>query len=191
MVIDRVVNAPFFQSFDHIQTPEVVNERETFDIFNFPENHVARRPSDSYFLHKSEIKKESLLLRPHTSVMRYYYLIEGKAKEVLEKTGEVKALSRGKVYRVDELDKSHHECFHQIDGLRITAKDKEIINQDTLKEVLGNTIKALFGEQVQYRFNVDQFPYTTDSLEVEVEYEGNWIEVTGAGVVHPTVLESL
>ena len=191
MVIQNVVNAPFFQSFDHIQTPEVVNERETFDIFNFPETHVARRPSDSYFLHKSEIKKESLLLRPHTSVMRYYYLIEGKAKELLETTGECKALSRGKVYRVDELDKSHHECFHQIDWLRITAKDKEIINQDTLKEVLWNTIKALFGEHVQYRFNVDQFPYTTDSLEVEVEYEWNRIEVTGAGVVHPNVLNSL
>lgn len=191
MVINNVINAPFFQSFDHIQVPEIVNERETFDIFNFPEDHVARRPSDSYFVHKSDNRKESMLLRPHTSVMRYYYLIEWKAKEILEKTWEVKALSRGKVYRVDELDKSHHECFHQIDGLRITAKDKEIINQDTLKEVLGNTIKALFGEQVQYRFNVDQFPYTTDSLEVEVEYEGKWIEVTWAGVVHPNVLEKL
>ncbi|HBB04803.1 TPA: hypothetical protein DCZ39_08185 [Patescibacteria group bacterium] len=48
------------------------------------------------------------------------------------------------MYRVDELDKTHHECFHQIDGLRITSKEKEIINQDTLKEVLSNTIKALF-----------------------------------------------
>jgi phenylalanyl-tRNA synthetase alpha subunit len=53
-------------------------------------------------------------------------------------------LSYGKVYRVDELDKTHHECFHQIDGLKITEKSKEIINEDTLKEVLSNTIKALF-----------------------------------------------
>ena len=52
-------------------------------------------------------------------------------------------------------------------------------------------IKALFGDQVKFKFNKDQFPYTTDSLEVEVEYEGKRIEVTGAGVVHPTVLEKL
>lgn len=92
---------------------------------------------------------------------------------------------------MDELDKTHHECFHQIDGLRIVAKDREIIDQNTLKDVLSATIKALFGESVQYRFHADQFPYTLDSLEVEVEYEGQWIEVLGAGIVHPSVLEKL
>lgn len=191
MVVQSIITAPFFQTFDHINSPQIVSEWETFDLFNFPEDHIVRRPSDSYFLNKSEIKKESMLLRPHTSVMRYYYLIEAKARGILEKEGEVKALSWGKTYRVDELDKSHHECFHQIDWLRIVAKDKEIINQDTLKEVLSNTIKALFGEGVNLRFNKDQFPYTTDSLEVEVEYDGKWIEVLGAWIVHPTVFEKL
>lgn len=166
-------------------------EWETFDLFNFPEAHVARRPSDSHFIHKSENTKDSILLRPHTSVMWYYYLLTQGGKEKLEQTGEVKALSRGKVYRVDELDNTHHECFHQIDGLRITSKEKEIINQGTLKEVLGNTIKALFGPEVEYRFSPDNFPYTKDSLEAEVLYEGKWIEVLGAGVVHDTVLEKL
>ncbi len=191
LIIQKIISSNFFEGFDHIQVPQVVSEWETFDLFNFPEDHVARRPSDSYFIQKNETKKESILLRPHTSVMWYYYLIEWWAKEILEKTWEVKALSWGKVYRVDELDKTHHECFHQIDGLRITAKDKEIINQDTLKEVLWNTIKALFGQDAKYRFNVDQFPYTTDSLEVEVWYEWKWLEVTGAWVVHPTVLSKL
>ncbi|HBB04804.1 TPA: hypothetical protein DCZ39_08190 [Patescibacteria group bacterium] len=59
-----------------MDVPQFVSEWETFDLFNFPENHVARRPSDSYFVNKSEIKKESILLRPHTSVMWYHYLIE-------------------------------------------------------------------------------------------------------------------
>ena len=191
IIIQRIINSEFFQWFDHIKVPEIVNEWETFDLFNFPQDHVTRRPSDSYFLQKSEDKKESTLLRPHTSVMWYYYLIDQWAKETLEQTWEVEALSWWKVYRVDELDKTHHECFHQIDGLKITSKDKEIINQDTLKEVLSNTIKALFWEGVNYRFNEDTFPYTTDSLEVEVESEWEWIEVLGAGVVHPSVLEKL
>ncbi len=191
MIVEAIVSAPFFQGFAQAVTPEIVSEWETFDLFNFPENHVARRPSDSYFLNKSEIKKESILLRPHTSVMWYYHLIANVGKEQLEREGEIKALCSGKVYRVDELDKSHHECFHQIDGLRIVEKSREIINQDTLKEVLSATIHAVFGQDVKYRFNEDSFPYTTDSLEVEVDYEGRWIEVLGAGVVHPSVLEKL
>ena len=191
LVINKILSAEFYNWFDYIEVPQFVSEWETFDLFNFAEDHVARRPSDSYFVNKSEVKKESILLRPHTSVMWYYYLIEWKAKEILEKDWEVRALSYWKVYRVDELDKTHHECFHQIDWLRITAKDKEIINQDTLKDVLSNTIKALFGENITFRFNQDQFPYTTDSLEVEVEFEGKRLEILWAWVVHPTVLEKL
>jgi len=191
MIIEKILESEFFKWFDNITTPEIVSEWETFDLFNFSENHVARRPSDSYFVKKSENKNESMLLRPHTSVMRYYYLLEWNGKSKLEKTGEVRALSQWKVYRVDTLDKHHHECFHQIDGLRILSKEKWTIDQSTLKDVLSNTIKTLFGENVKYRFNEDTFPYTVDSLEAEVEYEWKRIEVLWAWVVNPTVLEKL
>ncbi len=191
MIIDKISNADFYNWFKCIESPHIVSEFETFDLFNFPEKHVARRPSDSYFINKSSDTKNSMLLRPHTSVMWYHYLLKQWWKEELDKNGEIKALSWWKVYRVDELDKTHHECFHQIDWLKITEKSKEIINQDTLKEVLSSTIKALFWENVEYRFNVDQFPYTIDSLEVEVMYNWKWLEVLWAWVVHPTVLEKL
>jgi len=75
MVIEKITSSPFYDSFDHVPTPHIVAEWETFDLFNFPQDHVARRPSDSYFIHKSENTKESMLLRPHTSVMWYHYLI--------------------------------------------------------------------------------------------------------------------
>lgn len=77
MIVESITASSFFSDFLHIQVPEIVSEWETFDLFNFPENHVARRPSDSYFLQKSAIKKESMLLRPHTSVMWYYHLANG------------------------------------------------------------------------------------------------------------------
>lgn len=191
MVINRIISSPFYNSFDYIITPEIVAEWETFNLFNFPINHVARRPSDSHFINKSTDTKNSILLRPHTSVMWYHYLLNQWWKKKLEETWEVKALSWWKVYRVDELDKTHHECFHQIDWLKITSKDKEIINQNTLKEVLINTIKALFWNDVEYRFSEDYFPYTIDSLEAEVNYKWKWIEVLWAWVVHPKVLEKL
>lgn len=190
VLIENIVDSPFYSSFDKIEVPQIVGEFETFDLFNFPENHVARRPSDSYFINKTTDTKNSILLRPHTSIMWYHYLVKWGWIEKLEKDGEVKALSWWKVYRVDEFDKTHHECFHQIDGLRLTSKEKEIINADTLKEVLWNTIKAIFWD-IEYRFNADSFPYTTDSLEVEVKYKWKWLEVTWAWVVHPTVLEKL
>ncbi len=190
-IVRQLTESPAYAGFEHPTIPEIVAEWETFDLFNFPENHVARRPSDSYFLEKSEDHRQSFLLRPHTSVMWYHYLVNGGGKERLEREGEVKALSWGKVYRVDELDKTHHECFHQIDGLRIVAKDRETIGQSTLKEVLAGTIKAIFGEGAEYRFNEDSFPYTTDSLEAEVFHKDKWMEVNGAGVVHPKVLRKL
>jgi len=191
MVIDKIVESEFFDWFNHVKVPEVVGEFETFDLFNFPEDHVARRPSDSYFINKSDDRKNSMLLRPHTSVMWYHYLLKQWWKEKLENEGEIKALSWWKVYRVDELDKTHHECFHQVDGLRLVEKEKEIINQDTLKEVLWVTIESIFWENVEYKFHKDSFPYTTDSLEAYVKFNDKWVEVLWAWIVEPTVLEKL
>lgn len=191
MIVEKVTKSDFFSDFEIFTSPEVVKEFETFDLFYFPENHVARRPSDSYFLQKTSEKEANILLRPHTTIMWYHYLIQSNWIEKLHNTWEIKVLSYWKTYRVDELDKTHHECFHQIDWLRICEKQKEIINQETLKKVLSNMIKALFWDKVEYRFNVDHFPYTIDSLEVEVKFNNKWLEVTWAWVVHPTVLEKL
>lgn len=191
MIVEKLTSSDYFKDFTIFSSPEVVKEFETFDLFYFPEDHVARRSSDSYFLQKTNNKDDNLLLRPHTTIMWYHYLVKWEWWEKLKKDGEIKLLSYWKTYRVDELDKNHHECFHQIDWLKISLKEKEIINQDTLKEVLSNTIKSIFGENVEFRFNVDTFPYTTDSLEVEVKNGEKWLEVLWAGVVKWEVLEKL
>lgn len=190
MVAEKITKSEYFKDFEIFSSPEIVKEFETFDLFYFPENHVARRPSDSYFIEKTDKKENNILLRPHTTTLWYHYLLWNNGIEKLKNTWEIKVLSYWKVYRVDELDKTHHECFHQIDWLKITEKSKEIINEDTLKEVLSNTIKALFWE-IEFRFNRDSFPYTTDSLEVEVMYNWKWLEVLWAWVVKGEVLEKL
>lgn len=192
MICSRVLNSSYYESFSHIEVPEVVAEYETFDMFHFPKEHVARRMSDSYFIEKDyEDTKKSMLLRPHTTIMWYHYLVKWDGMKLLEQNGEIQILSSGKVYRVDELDTTHHECFHQIDGLKLIRRDKEIITQKTLKEVLTETITSIFGKDVPHTFHEDSFPYTTESLEVEVEYNGKKIEVLGAWIVHPSVLELL
>ncbi len=191
LIIDSIKNDEFYSSFEDIEASEIASEWATFDVFNFPEDHVARRTSDSYFLLKSNNVSESILLRPHTSIVRYDYLMTMDWKKKLEEEGEIKILSSWKVYRVDTLDPTHHECFHQIDWLRIVKKDKEIITQETLKDVLTVTIKAVFGDDVEFKFYEDSFPYTVESLEAYVKFEDKWIEVLGAWIVHPSVLEKL
>jgi len=192
MVLECIIWSDYFRWFDRVSVPEVVNEFETFELFNFPKEHVARRPSDSYFIDKNdETPQNSILLRPHTSVMWKYVIHDLNWKEVLDNWWELKILSFGKVYRVDDIDPTHHECFHQIDWLKITDKEKEIITQDTLKEVLLNIIHSIFWESIEYRFNFDAFPYTQESLEVEVMFNWKRLEVLGAWIVHPSVMEKL
>ncbi len=192
MIVNSIYNSDFFQWFQYFESPEVVNEYETFNLFNFPESHVARRISDSYFIHKdTENLHNSMLLRPHTSVMWKYFLDDAKWKALLEKVWKISVLSAWKVYRVDDIDPTHHECFHQIDGLRIVEKQKERIDQETLKNVLKNVIHSLFWDNIQYRFNKDTFPYTQESLEVEVMFDWKWLEVLWAWIVHPSVMEKL
>ena len=191
MIARRLISSDYYKDFVRLDVPEVVAEYETFDMFHFPHDHVARRPSDSYFIQKDEgDSSQSMLLRPHTTVMWYHYL-KGEWRETLEKNGEIKILSTGKVYRVDELDTTHHECFHQIDGLKIVRKDREEITQNTLREVLSETIRSVFWKEVPHKFHEDSFPYTVESLEVEVEYNEKVIEVLWAWIVHPSVLEAL
>ena len=192
MVSESITQSEFFKWFDSVNTPEVVDEYVTFDLFNFPKNHVARRVSDSFFLKKDKDDlKKSMLLRPHTSVMWKYVMDNLKWKEILDEWGEIKVLSTWKVYRVDDIDPTHHECFHQIDWLKITSKEKEIITQDTLKDVLEHIIYSIFWKDIEYRFNTDTFPYTQESLEVEVMFNGKWLEVLWAWIVHPSVMEKL
>ena len=192
MIVERVISSEYYKGFLELSVPEVVAEYETFDMFGFPLDHVARRPSDSYFIQKDwKDSSQSMLLRPHTTVMWYHYLTKGEWLRHLEETWKIQVLSPWKVYRVDELDTTHHECFHQIDGLKIVKKDIENITQETLKEVLSETITLIFWEEVSCSFHEDSFPYTVESLEVEVEYDEKVIEVLWAGIVHPDVLEKL
>ena len=180
----RIANLSRFSEFKVLDVPEVVSYGVSFDLFNFPEDHPARNPSDTYFLGKDHV------LRTHTTVMWYYHLGLPDVKNKIEKGESVSALSYGKVYRKDEIDRHHMNVFHQMDGWYLCRKKDHLITINDLEDVLTEIAKAIFGENVKYRFNSDQFPYTDPSLEMEVEINGRWIEVLGAGIVKGTVLKN-
>lgn len=182
---ERIVNLPRFAEFEILNVPEVVSYGVSFDLFNFPADHPARSPSDTYFIDKENV------LRTHTTVMWYYHLNLPEVKEKIEKGQPVGALSYGKVYRKDEIDRNHMNVFHQMDGWYLTPKSQRVITSQDLQDVLTEIAKSIFGKDIKYRFNTDQFPYTDPSLEMEVQIAGRWIEVLGAGVVRGAVLKNL
>jgi phenylalanyl-tRNA synthetase alpha chain len=119
-----------------------------------------------------------------------FYLKDPEVLKKLESDGEIKALAPGIVFRKDEIDRSHYPAFHQIDGLLICKKEKKIITQDDLKKVQVDLAKSIFGPDSDYRFIEDTFPYTVKSLEMDIKFNGDWMEVNGAGLVSPIVLKN-
>lgn len=184
-LVNNITNLEQFKDFDIIQIPEIVPASASFDLFNFPEDHVARSKSDTYYVDDENI------LRTHTTVMWWYYFQKPEIRAKIAANQPLGVLSYGKVYRKDEIDRNHMNIFHQMDGLYLHPTSERTITQDDLKVVLANVVKAAFGENVKYRFNDDTFPYTHSSLEMEVDKDGQWVEVLGAGLVQPGVLEKL
>ncbi len=119
-----------------------------------------------------------------------FYLKNKEVLKRLETEGEIKALSPGLVYRKDEIDRHHFPAFHQIDGLLICKKSKKIITQQDLKDVQVDLAQGIFGKDIEYKFEDDNFPYTIESLEMDIMFNGKWLEVNGAGLVNPIVLKN-
>lgn len=181
----RIFAIPDFKNFDHIQVPEIVRADQSFDLFNFPPNHPARSASDTYFVDKEHI------LRTHTTIMWYYYVKSEEMQERIRKNLPLGSLAYGKVYRKDEIDRFHLNVFHQIDGWYLHPTSDREVPFEELKNILGKIAKSIFGENIKFRFNEDAFPYTDPSVEMEVEVNGQWLEVLGGGMVRQSVLEKL
>jgi phenylalanyl-tRNA synthetase alpha chain len=184
-IVSRILSQPDFKNFDIVKSPEIVPTSVTFDLYNFAPNHPARSHSDTYFIDDTNI------LRPHTTVMWYYYLSQPEIKEKIALGEAVGFFSFGKVYRKDEIDRNHMNVFHQMDGGFLIPKSKKIIGIEDLQNVLSDIAKAVFGPDIKYRFNKDTFPYTDPSLEMEVEIGGRWIEVLGCGIMTDTIIKNL
>lgn len=184
-IVQRILTEPDFKNFDIVKSPEVVSTKVCFDLYNFAPDHPARSHSDTYFIDDKNI------LRPHTTVMWYYYLSQPEIKERMARGEAVGFFSFGKVYRKDEIDRNHMNVFHQMDGGFLIPKSKKTIGIEDLQKVLADIAKAIFGPNIKYRFNKDTFPYTDPSLEMEVEIAGRWIEVLGCGIMTDSIIKNL
>ncbi len=158
--------------------PEIETDYYNFEALNIPEDHPARDMHDTFYL------KDGRLLRTHTSPVQIH---------VMEKrTPPIKIMVPGRVFRCDA-DASHSPVFHQMEGLCV-AQD---VNFGHLKATLEGFLGALFGTDRNVRFRPSYFPFTEPSVEVDVEWRTRedgtieWMEVLGAGMVHPNVLRNV
>jgi len=184
IVFDQIINLPVFKDFDLIDFPRIVTVEQCFDLLNMPKDHLARRETDTYYLDDTHI------LRTHTTAFWPFYLKDKEVLKKLERDSEVKALAFGTVFRKDEIDRTHYPAFFNIDGLLICKKSKKIITQKDLKDVQVELAKGIFGPDIEWKFISDEFPYTVESLEMNIKFNRKWMEVNGAGLVHPQVLKN-
>lgn len=165
-----------FKKFEGIK-PEISTENN-FDFLRIPKTHVSRGPSDTYYLDKNTV------LRTHTTC----HLVP------LVSEGHTRYLVCGDVYRKDAIDATHYPVFHQIDSFCLLPETADLTAaKEDLKQTLSGLIEYLF-PGCRYRFGVDEFPFTINSLEVEVEMTTEnggfkWMEVLGGGIVHPEIME--
>ena len=186
IALDEAKELFISMGFKILDGPEVELADYNFTKLNIAENHPSRDRSDTFYI----TDDEKVLLRTQTSPMQI---------RAMESIGQppIRVLAPGRVYRKDEVDATHSPMFHQIEGLVI---DKGVTMAD-LKGTLETLIKAMYGPDSVIRFRPHHFPFTEPSCEVDVQCfkchgEGcptckgeGWIELLGAGMVHPKVLE--
>ncbi|MFZ2484583.1 MAG: hypothetical protein WAW81_01435 [Minisyncoccia bacterium] len=183
-VVERARNVPALKGFSNIVIPEIVPTDISFDLFDFPPDHPARSKSDTYYVDEKNI------LRTHDTVMWYYYMGHPEVQALAKKGGPLGVVCYGKVYRKDEIDRRHMNIFHQFGGLYLVP-DSAPVPIDKLREVLSEIVVSLFGPDIKYRFLDDTFPYTDPSLQVEVDINGEWVEILGGGMPKKSVMHKM
>jgi phenylalanyl-tRNA synthetase alpha chain len=184
ILFDQILKLPRFKDFDLVDFPKIITVEQDFDLLNTPKDHPSRRQTDTYYI------TDEYILRTQMTAMWSFYLKDPEVLKRLETEGHIEALAPGIVFRKDEIDRHHFPAFHQIDGLLICRKDKKIITQEDLKDVQVDLARGVFGPEIEWKFLDDDFPYTVQSLEMDIMFNGEWLEVNGAGLVNPIVMKN-
>ncbi len=181
-VLEDLIDIFRSMGFDVVDGPEVETDYYNFEALNVPADHPARDMQDTFYL------AENLLLRTQTSA--------AQIRTMENRTPPIRIICPGRVFRADEVDATHSPVFHQVEGLVV---DKGITMCD-LKGVLEQFAREIYGPETKVKFRPSFFPFTEPSVEVDVTCSecggkgcrvckgSGWIEILGAGMVHPRVL---
>lgn len=181
--LDKLIDIFRSMGFDVVDGPEVETDYYNFEALNVPKDHPARDMQDTFYL------TDNMLLRTQTSA--------AQIRTMEKRKPPIRIICPGRVYRSDDVDATHSPVFHQVEGLVV---DKGITMCD-LKGTLETMAKEIYGSNTKVKFRPSFFPFTEPSVEVDVSCSecggtgcrvckgSGWIEILGAGMVHPKVLE--
>ncbi|AKG21664.1 phenylalanine--tRNA ligase subunit alpha [Calothrix sp. 336/3] len=171
-IIDRALDIFVGLGYTVAQGPEMETDYYNFEALNTPPDHPARDMQDTFYL------PDGNLLRTHTSSVQIRYMESEEPP--------IRIVAPGRVYRRDTVDATHSAVFHQIELLAI---DEGLTFTD-LKGTIKVFLQAMFGE-LPIRFRASYFPFTEPSAEVDLQWNGRWLEVMGCGMVDPNVMKSV
>lgn len=163
--------------FQTVEGPLVEFEKYNFDMLNIPADHPARDLQDTLWIDRSLDAR--VLLRTQTSPMQ--------VRTMESQDPPVRIVSPGLCFRQEATDATHEWQFHQIEGLAVD----EGITMSDLKGTLYEFARRILGNDRKIRFRCDYFPFVEPGVDVSVDWNGSWVEIMGAGMVHPSVLEGV
>ena len=169
LTLNRIEQLFHSIGFEVAEGPEIESDFYNFTALNIPDDHPARAMHDTFYVDDKHV------LRTHTSPVQVHYM--------QDKTPPLKIIAPGRVYRVDS-DATHSPMFHQVEGLWVD----ENISFANLKGVVQDFLQRFFErDDLQVRFRPSFFPFTEPSAEMDMSWNGGWLEIGGCGMVHPEV----
>lgn len=185
VTMDRIKHIFMEMGYSVEEGPEVERDHYNFEALNLPKDHPARDMQDSFYI------TEEILMRTHTSP------VQARTMQSREPNSPIRMIAPGRVYRRDDYDATHSPMFTQVEGLVVDAG----IRFSDLKGTLETFLRQIFHDKVGVRFRPSFFPFTEPSTEVDISCvichgDGcrvckgtGWLEILGAGMVHPNVLQ--
>ncbi|MBD2482881.1 phenylalanine--tRNA ligase subunit alpha [Planktothrix sp. FACHB-1365] len=170
-IIDRALDIFVGLGYTVASGPEMETDYYNFEALNTPPDHPARDMQDTFYL------PDGNLLRTHTSSVQIRYMEQHQPP--------IRIVAPGRVYRRDTVDATHAAVFHQIELLAI----EEGLRFTDLKGTIKEFLRQMFGD-LPVRFRASYFPFTEPSAEVDLQWQGKWLEVLGCGMVDPNVLKA-
>lgn len=174
LVQKKAVDIFSSMGFDIAEGPELETERYNFDALNIPKNHPARDLWDTFWT------KDGRLMRTHTSPVQIRYMEKNKPP--------FRLIAPGRVFRYEATDATHEIQFYQLEGLMVGKN----ITLGNLKAIMETFFQKFFGNKdIEIRLRPSYFPFVEPGVEVDMKFKGEWMEIAGAGMVHPRVLENM
>ncbi len=169
---DRIKSVLSGMGFEFVDGPELEDYAYNFAALNYPEDHPAMDEQNSFFV------TDSKLLRTQTTALQ--------GRMMSERRPPFRFATIGRCFRYEAVDATHHHTFHQIDVFMVDEK----ISMADLKGTLAAFTRAMFGPETLVRFRPDFFPFVEPGVDYAIRWNGRWLELGGAGLIHPNILQA-